>query len=142
MSGVPQGSILGLILFNVFINDIGRGIECTLSKTAEDTQLTTAIVTPVAKGATKGDLDRLEKWAHVSVMKFNKTECKALHLGWGSPEHQYRLWDGWIESSPTKNVGLLINENCIWSGNEPLQTRKPMISWDALKKAWPAVQGR
>lgn len=110
MSGVPQGSILGLILFNVFINDIGRGIECTLSKTAEDTQLTTAIVTPVAKGATKGDLDRLEKWAHVSVMKFNKTECKALHLGWGNPEHQYRLWDGWIESSPTKNLGLLTNE--------------------------------
>uniref|UniRef100_K7F130 Reverse transcriptase domain-containing protein n=1 Tax=Pelodiscus sinensis TaxID=13735 RepID=K7F130_PELSI len=107
---VPQGSVLGLALFNIFINDLDTGIESTLIKFGDDTKLGGVATNLEDRIIIQNDLDKLEKWSEVNRMKFNRDKCKVLHLGRNNQFHTYRMGSNCLgRSTAERDLGVIVD---------------------------------
>ena len=76
LSGVPQGSCLGPLLFVLFINDMPNLLENVCKLFADDTKLIGTIKNSLDLKSIQSDVDKLEKWAKDWLMSFNEPKCK------------------------------------------------------------------
>jgi exonuclease III len=130
VSGVPQGSVLGPVLFAVFINDLPDVVESFCSMYADDTKIYRQVDSPEESSILQKDLDSLVEWAEQWQMNFNASKCKVLHLGRKQQKFTYNMRnkDGNqmnLESTECeKDLGIHIDSDLNFSKHTETQVNK------------------
>ena len=111
-SGVPQGSVLGPLLFVIFLNDIDSSVVNKLSKFADDTKLYGVVSSQVQVDQLRLDLSGLLKWSRDWQMLFNLTKCKVMHFGSNNVRVGYAMDGVRLERvEEEKDLGVLVQED-------------------------------
>jgi len=80
------------------------------------------------------DVDSLEHWAMINVIKFNKSNCQILHLGQSNVRHKYKLGEEWLESSPAEgDLGVLIDSRLCMSQQHALAAHRVSCMLGCIK---------
>jgi hypothetical protein len=119
-SGVPQGSVLGPILFLVFINDIvdlfGRNLNVKLY--ADDVKMYTAIHDINSVYELQRGLDKLNEWANEWQLSVAVNKCSVLHVGNNNPGYSYNLQSVSLHNSiETTDLGIIVDHKLRFSGH-------------------------
>ena len=104
-NGIPQGPVLGPLLFLVYINDFPEVVISSIKIFAYDTELYYSVSTLVQL---QNDINAITKWSEQWQLAFNEKKCTSLHTGPRNPEHSYKMKDV-MPTSTSAERGLGIN---------------------------------
>jgi hypothetical protein len=142
LSGVPQGSVLGPLLFLIYVNEIPDIIESSVKMFADDTKLWRTIQSEEDEQILQQDLDRLEDWSKEWLLKFNASKCKVMQIG-RKKTVNYQLRDGTDsvnleETEMEKDLGVWISKDLKWSQQCRKSAGKAMAVLGMIKKEFQA----
>ena len=136
-SGVPQGSILGPLLFVLFINDIGKKISpgTNICLYANETKIWRPMKSERDCLVLQNDIDYLNKWCHDNLMKFHPKKCKVLSINFNRKpslleslpmsKFSYQLGNSILDYEDSENdLGVTVNKKFSWSDHQSLIIRQ------------------
>ena len=116
-SGVPQGSVLGPLLFLLHINDLPQNIQSQVRLFADDTAVYLTVTSLEDASILQSDLDTLEEWEWTWDMEFSPGKCQVLQLTRSRQpfQSQYTLHGQVLESvDSAKYLGVNISQDLSW----------------------------
>ena len=113
-SGIPQGSVLGPILFVIYINDLPSVVnpESHVYLFADDTKIFRHIKSTEDHKQLQNDLDNLVKWSNIWLLKFHPDKCITINVGKNNPNYKYFMEGTCLKRSEAeKDIGIFVDEN-------------------------------
>ena len=92
-SGVPQGSVLGPILFLLYVNDLPDSTQNWTRLFADDTKVSIGFLAESECDSLQDDITKLTEWSKTWQLSFNAKKCKVMHIGSKNPHHKYHMKD-------------------------------------------------
>ena len=120
LSGVPQGSVIGPILFLVYINDLPEHVGATVRLFADDTMMYMAMTGARDAASLQQDLDHLAAWEEKWQMKFHPEKCSVIRITRKqSPDiYNYQLHGHILKTeTDSKYLGVTINNKLCWNNH-------------------------
>ena len=109
-SGVPQGSVLGPVLFVVFINDMPEVTHSFMQMFADDAKVFREIASSADTKGLQEDIHKLVEWANTWNMVFNVEKCKVIHLGKNNVNTEYHMGGSKLSTvKEEKDLGVTID---------------------------------
>ena len=103
-SGVPQGSVLGPLLFLIYINDLDEEVVSKVGKFADDTKMCRGVALDLEVEILRNDLNKMFQWSIDWQMLFNTDKCTVMHMGKNNLEHEYKLGGKVLRKSSKKLI--------------------------------------
>ena len=149
-SGIPQGSVLGPILFVIYINDMPDTLKnaSTAAMFADDTKLCRSTDTPNGPIELQEDLDRIFYWSDTWLMKFQPTKCKVLSLGHRQEQEIPNLYlysrkeDGSLEkvqleqTEVEKDIGVYVDQKLSFQEQITNKTNKANSTMGIIRRTF------
>lgn len=135
LSGVPQGSVLGPVLFLIYISDLAAILKSRAAFYADDLKI---YGNPLSEGdSLRGDLDAISAWSSLWLLPLNAKKCSVLHLGPNNPRLLYTLNREVLQAvEEHTDLGVLITSKLSWSEHILKVVRKANKTLYLLSKAF------
>jgi hypothetical protein len=141
-SGVPQGSVLGPLLFIVYVNDIPELLDCDILMFADDIKIWKQIKTPSDCFNLQKDLDILEQWSHTWLLSFNNAKCSTLRI---SSNHEQETQTYYLNNTALpvaekeKDLGVIVHKSLKPSIQCAKAAAKATSVMRRIKRAFPVI---
>ena len=141
LHGVPQGSILGPLLFIVYINDLPTAITSVSSYLFADD---TVFISPCASTLMQGDIDKLVHWCHRWNIELNYTKCKAIRFSLSQTDQptyfirSANLDNALASTSKHRDLGIIVSSNLSWSKHYDHMCLKAYRVLNMIRRTIPA----
>ena len=134
ISGVPQGSVLGPLLFILYVNDIPDTVNSEFYMYADDSKLLNECGN---SDVIQNDLDLLSDWSKVWLLKFNEDKCKVIHFGHDNPQNTYTLNETPLSKAESEvDLGVTITSDSKPSEQCSKVAKKAMQRLGILKRTF------